>query len=95
MAYVTTNPPVKCTQGPLTDFGASNGGFQIWGYKSADAIATVKAAGYITNAAALGMQVGDPVLVIDTATPALSVAFVTAVSAAGASTLDTTPLTAT
>lgn len=96
MAYAVTNPPVKMSAGPLTDFGASNGGSQLWLYKSADAIATVKGASYITNAASLGMQVNDPVLVVDTATPALSLAFVLSINATtGAATLDATPLTAT
>lgn len=96
MAYVVTNPPVKMSAGPLTDFGASNAGSQLWLYKSADAIATVKAAAYISNAASLGMQVNDPVLVVDTATPALSLGFVLSINATtGAATLDATPLTAT
>jgi len=96
MAYATSNPPAKMSAGPLTDFGASTAGGQLWLYKSADAIATVKAAGYITNAAPLGMQVNDPILVVDTATPALSLAFVQSISATtGAATLDATPLTAT
>lgn len=96
MAYAITNPPAKMSAGPLTDFGASSGGSQLWVYKSADAIATVKAAGYITNAASLGMQVSDPILVVDTVTPALSLAFVLSINAAtGAATLDATPLTAT
>lgn len=96
MAYAVTNPPVKMSAGPLTDFGASNAGSQLWLYKSADAIATVKGAAYISNAASLGMQVNDPILVVDTTTPALSLAFVLSVNAAtGAATLDATPLTAT
>lgn len=96
MAYAVTNPPVKMSAGPLTDFGASNGGSQLWLYKSADAIATVKAAGYITNAVALGMQPNDPVLVVDTTTPALSLAFVQTTNlVTGVANLDATPLTAT
>lgn len=96
MAYAVTNPPAKMSAGPLTDFGASTGGSQLWLYKSADAIATVKAAGYITNAVSLGMQVADPILVVDTVTPSLSLAFVLSVNAVtGACTLDATPLTAT
>jgi len=95
MAYVVTNPPIKVSAGAIADFGSSNGGYQEWAYKSADAIATVKGAAYFTNAASLGMLVGDKVTVVDTATPALSIAFVLSVNAAGAATLDATPLTAT
>jgi predicted RNA-binding protein with PUA-like domain len=45
----------------------------IWVYKSADAKATVVAAGYITDALQRGMKVGDIVLVFDTATPQFSI----------------------
>ncbi len=96
MAYATSNPPVKISLGPLTDFGASNAGSQMWLYKSADAIATVKGAAYFTNAVALGMQPNDVVIVVDTATPAVSVAFVLSTNlSTGTATLDATPLTAT
>lgn len=97
MSYNTSNPPSKINHGPLADFGASTGGGgDIWFYRSADAIATVKGAGYFTNGVALGLSVGDIVFVFDSATPALSVAFVQAVNANGtAVNLDGTPLTAT
>jgi len=95
MAYVTTNPPVKISGGVLTDFGAGAGtGGNIWFYRSADAIATVKAAGYFTDALQRGLQVGDIVIVFDSATPALSFAFVQSFTA-NAANLDGTPLTAT
>ncbi len=35
-------------------------------YRSTDAAATVRAAGYITNALELGMKVGDTVVSVDT-----------------------------
>ncbi len=96
MAYVTNNPPSKINQGALADFGASTGGGgDIFFYRSADAIATVKGAGYFTNGASLGMSVGDIVIVFDSATPALSIAFVQTVNANGSVNLDGTPLTAT
>lgn len=82
MAYVTTNPP-RLTAGPLSAFGAASGKGQIWVYQSADALATVVAANYITNAKDLGMQVGDVVMVDDTVTPAIAWARVTAVTATG------------
>lgn len=81
MAYVTTNPPVKTSAGPLCDFGASNGAGQRWFYRSADAIATVAGAAYFSNGIQLGMQVGDVVEVFDTTTPKLSIAFVISTAA--------------
>jgi hypothetical protein len=67
MAYAVTNPPVRMSEYPLTSFGNSQGaGGAIWVYKSTDAATTVRVAGYITNAAKLGMQVGDSVFVHDT-----------------------------
>ena len=58
MTYAVTNPPVRVAQ--------TIGGASLWLYKSADAIATVDGADYITNAGDLGMQTGDPVFVVDT-----------------------------
>jgi len=97
MAYNTSNPPMKISAGALTDFGAGfGGGGSIWFYRSADAIATVKGAAYFSNGVALGMQPGDVVLVFDSATPALSLAFVQSVNTTtGTASLDGTPLTAT
>lgn len=97
MAYNTANPPNKVNLGALTDFGSSSGtGGSIWAYQSADTIATVKAAGYFADGVARGMQPGDTVLVYDTTTPALSVAFVKQVNANGlAVDINQTPLTAT
>lgn len=76
MAYVTTNPPraLVYTVGDDTT---------IWVYKSADAVATVVAATYITNAKDLGMKVNDLVVVVDTATPLISTTRVTAVASTG------------
>jgi hypothetical protein len=76
MAYVTTNPPRLYVQ-------AVEGSPNIWVYTSADAIATVVAASYITNAKDLGMKVNDIVFVVDTATPKLSSTSVTAVASTG------------
>ena len=94
MAYATSNPPVRKSEYPLTSFGNSQGvGGATWVYKSpADNYATVAAAGYISNAAALGMQVGDIVEVHEIAAVPYKVTIgtVTAISAAGAATLGTT-----
>jgi hypothetical protein len=77
MAYSTSNPPVLVTEAPLTGAG------QQWRYDSADAIATVAAAGYFTNGVALGMLVGDLVFVNDQTTPLLSTSRVAAINANG------------
>lgn len=81
MAYAATNPPVRINHGGLTSYGATEagggagvnspayGGNSIWLYKSADVIATVQGAGYITDGIQRGMQVNDVVLVIDLTTP--------------------------
>lgn len=59
MAYSTSNPPSL--------IGAGIGGpGKIWKYESTDGATDVDADGYITNAKALGMTVGDLVFVRDT-----------------------------
>lgn len=73
MAYSTDTPPVM-----LID--RIGGGMAVFGYSSADAIATVIGAGYITNGESLGMAVGDLVHVYDTATPMMYTCYVSAVS---------------
>lgn len=52
MTYAVTNPPKL-----LVRFLPNTPGF--WFYSSTDANTTVDGAGYITNAKALGMRVGD------------------------------------
>ena len=86
MAYATTNPPVKVSQGPLAGFGANEPGGTntipaMWVYSSADPIATVQGAGYFTNGLTLGMRVGDIVFVIDNNLVRMYPSFVTAVTA--------------
>lgn len=94
MAYATTNPPTAARDAGLTSYGNSQGvGGRKWIYKSpVDNFATVAAAGYFTNAQALGMQVGDTIEVHETAAVPykVTISTVTAISAAGASTLGTT-----
>ena len=55
-------------------------GGQLWVYSSADAVATVVAQDYITNPVDMGMNVNDLVIIIDTATPLISMARVKTVS---------------
>lgn len=76
MSYATTNPPIKITSG----LGSAK---SLWFYSSTDDDSTVIAATYITNALALGMKVGDAMLIWDSTTPKGSLAFVTVVAAAG------------
>lgn len=76
MSYSTSTPPKLLSQ-------AVGGGGKLWLYESADAIATVNTSGYFTNGDALGMKVGDTVIVRDTATPTTSLATVIDVTAGG------------
>lgn len=81
MAYSTSTAP-----GSIARKNGSNGG-NVWLYKSADALATVAAAGYFTNGDALGMAVGDQVVVINSATGASSIHPVVKVTAGGAASI--------
>lgn len=84
MSYSTSNPPAKMT-GPLTGAG------QIWMYRSTDVATDVDAADYFSNGSALGMRVGDVVIVCDTDTSTtMTIHRVTAVTAGGAATVSTT-----
>jgi len=58
----------------------SSGGVNLWAYTSADAVATVVAQDYITNPVDMGMAVNDLVIIIDTATPLISMSRVKTVS---------------
>jgi len=76
MTYSTSTPPRLQSQAIV--------GGRLWYYESADAIATVNTSGYFTNGYALGMRVGDTVIVRDTATPTTSLCTViTASSSTG------------
>lgn len=76
MSYATTNPPSEIG-------GTLGSGKRVWFYSSTDDDSTVIAANYITNAAALGMRVGDAVMIWDSTTPKGSLAFVTVVASTG------------
>lgn len=76
MAYSTSNPPRVLAQ-------ALGGGGRLWLYEHTDAIATVNTSGYFTNGDALGMKVGDTVIIRDTSTPTTSLATVIDVTAGG------------
>lgn len=81
MAYVATNPPVRIASGT----GLSP---QLWMYNSTDVHTDVDAADYFTNGSALGMRVGDAVIVgKTTATIGNTIHYVTTVTAGGAATV--------
>jgi hypothetical protein len=76
MAYNTNNPPQRIR-------GSVDGGVSaVWSYVSANSLTQVAAAGFITDAANLGMKVGDIVFVAENdnnyATDVFSVASITA-----------------
>jgi hypothetical protein len=81
MAYSTANPPALVSVAPLTGAG------QVWAYRWTDAATAVDASGYITNAKALGMRVGDLVRVTNTSTGIVTTHHVVNITAAGAADL--------
>lgn len=81
MAYVTTNPPAQLKS--LTGSGAA-----LWIYSSTDIHTDVDEVGYFTNGDALGMKVGDVMIVVKTtATIGATIHVVTTVTAGGAATI--------
>lgn len=79
MAYATTNPPSLVSQ-------RIGDGPAIWIYSSADVDSDVNAASYFSDGIALGMRVGDIVLVVDTTTPKVSYHGVASVTTTAATT---------
>ena len=83
MAYATTNPPIKLSQG----IGGSNAG-TLWHYSSDDVSTDVDASGYFTDGDDLGMKVGDVVFSVEEDnTYLLTIHSVTVVTAGGAATV--------
>lgn len=82
MTYATTNPPRLMVQ--------NIGGVvpNLWTYSSTDATATVDGASYITNGGALGMKVGDIVLVNDTTNKIQTMHYVVTVSSTAPGVVD-------
>lgn len=81
MAYATTNPPVQVAS-------AFGGGPALWMYNSTDVHTDVDATDYFSNGAALGMKVGDMMLVGKTSTTiGATLHYVTTVTAGGAATI--------
>lgn len=82
MAYATTNPP------KLLVAGMGSGQPALWVYTSTDVHTDVDAADYFSNGAALGLRVGDVMLVSkSSATIGTTVHYVTTVTAGGAATI--------
>lgn len=81
MSYATTNPPEKLA-------GSGPTARQLWIYVSTDVHTDVDAADYFSNGDALGMRVGDCVLVgKSSATIGYTMHYVSAVTAGGAATV--------
>jgi len=83
MSYSVLLPPALTAFGPLTSAAGSN----FWVYKEAATFDVIRAAGYISNARALGMKVGDSVLhwdVTSASAPILTFGRVTAIATAAA-----------
>lgn len=76
MAYVPDNLQKLAGAGPTAR--------QLWSLSGVDAIATVRGAGFISDAQSKGMRVGDTVIYHDTATPLTSLSRVSAVASTGA-----------
>lgn len=81
MAYATTNPPKLMI--PRMGTGTA-----LWAYTSTDVHTTVVGADYFSNGDALGMEVGDVIMVSkSTATVGTTIHYVSAVTAGGAATV--------
>jgi len=80
MAYSSTNPPFVIA-------GAPGDNFSLWGYVSTHTVAEAVASGFISNGDALGMKVGQPVLVSQSTGYINVLCYVTAVTASSAATL--------
>lgn len=76
MAYTSDNFELLVGHGPA--------GKQVFYGSGTDAIATVRAANFITDAKAKGMRVGDILIYADTTTPLVSLSRVTVVASTGA-----------
>lgn len=80
MAYSTSNPPECIAQGIA--------GPSLWSYTHTDIHTDVDAADYFTNGDALGLKVGDVMLVSKSdATIGTTIHYVSAVTAGGAATI--------
>lgn len=83
MAYATSNPPT------LRHMDVGNKGPASWTLYGTDAPSVVQVTGFISNAKAFGMKVGDTLFYLQTGvTPAVTATFIVdAITAAGAADL--------
>jgi hypothetical protein len=86
MAYTTTT--LSCLAG-----GPVEGGWKLWFYGTTDTLTQALASGYITDATAKGMDVGDFVIVANQINPAGYVLQVQSITAASGNTPGTATLT--
>lgn len=77
--YATSNPPSLVAQ-------RIGDGPAIWIYSSVDVDSDVNASNYFDDGNALGMRVGDLVIVYDTTTPKTSLCYVSVSTDGGAAT---------
>jgi lipid-binding SYLF domain-containing protein len=77
MTYSTNNPPALIAQ-------SIGGVHKLWMYKTTDAAGDIDAADYVTNGDALGMEVSESLIVVDTNTPLTTFHRVESVTAGGA-----------
>jgi len=82
MSYVSSYLTLMISGGPKRP--------QLWAYapptgsSNADAVATVRGAGFISDALDRGMKVNDMLLCVDTTTPLVSLSRVSVVASTGA-----------
>ncbi len=82
MSYSTSNPPQKLA-------GGGPVGIQLWAYKHTDIHTDVDAADYFSNGHALGMRVGDIMLVSKSdATKGTTIHYVGTVTTGGAASIE-------
>lgn len=86
MAYSTSNPPALVAQ----RVGAAGGA--VWMLSTTDSLLLIGVADYISNGDALGMEVGDMVVIINTTNGKAKIATVNTVTAGGAASISVSRL---
>jgi hypothetical protein len=86
MSYSTSNPPALVAQRVGDAAGA------IWMLSTTDTLLLIGVADYISDGDALGMKVGDTVIIMNTTSGKTKIATVTAVTAGGAASISVSNL---
>lgn len=86
MAYSTSNPPALIAQRVGDDAGA------LWMLSTTDSLLLTGVADYISDGDALGMEVGDTVVIMNTTNGKAKIATVNAVTADGAASISVSRL---